>query len=117
MTSPSGRRAGRGSRRSAPDRKYRDLGAHFAKWRAVLTVGDRLPSATCIQVSAHALARYAALCQEQGMVPIVEPEILMDGSHTIEPCEAVTGAVLHAVFDALYHQHVSLDGMLLKPNM
>jgi fructose-bisphosphate aldolase, class I len=96
---------------------YRDMGARFAKWRAVIAVSDTLPSATCVQVNAHALARYAALCQEQGVVPIVEPEVLMDGSHTIERCEKVTGDVLHVVFNALFDQKVSLEGMLLKPNM
>jgi fructose-bisphosphate aldolase class I len=98
-------------------KEYQKLGARFAKWRAVIAVSDRLPSATCVEVNAHALARYAALCQEQGMVPIVEPEVLMDGSHTIERCEEVTGDVLHAVFNALFDQRVSLEGMLLKPNM
>jgi fructose-bisphosphate aldolase, class I len=97
--------------------QYRKLGARFAKWRAVIEVSDTLPSATCVQVNSHALARYAAICQEQGLVPIVEPEVLMDGSHTIERCEAVTGIVLHAVFGALFEQKVSLEGMLLKPNM
>lgn len=96
---------------------YRELGARFAKWRAVITVSDMLPSMICINVNAHALARYAALCQEQDIVPIVEPEVLMDGSHTIERCEAVTAAVLHSVFDALFDQKVYLEGMLLKPNM
>ena len=96
---------------------YRKHGARFAKWRAVIEVSDRLPSAACVQVNAHALARYAAICQEQGLVPIVEPEVLMDGSHTIERCEEVTRNVLHAVFDALFEQKVSLEGMLLKPNM
>jgi fructose-bisphosphate aldolase class I len=98
-------------------REYCAMGARFAKWRAVIEVSDTLPSATCVQVNAHALARYAALCQEQGVVPIVEPEVLMDGSHNLERCEEVTGRVLHAVFDALFDQHVSLEGMLLKPNM
>jgi fructose-bisphosphate aldolase, class I len=98
-------------------REYRDMGARFAKWRAVITVSDTLPSATCVHVNAHALARYAALCQEQGVVPIVEPEVLMNGSHTIERCEEVTGHVLHAVFSELFDQRVSLEAMLLKPNM
>jgi fructose-bisphosphate aldolase, class I len=98
-------------------KEYHDVGARFAKWRAVIAVSDTLPSAVCVQVNAHALARYAALCQEQGMVPIVEPEVLMDGSHTIERCEEVTGNVLHTVFNALFDQKVSLEGMLLKPNM
>ena len=96
---------------------YREIGARFAKWRAVIAIGDGLPSATCVHANAHALARYAALCQEQGLVPIVEPEVLMDGAHTIERCEEVTGHVLHVVFDALFDQQVSLEGMLLKPNM
>jgi fructose-bisphosphate aldolase class I len=98
-------------------KQYRDIGARFAKWRAVIAVSDTLPTAVCVQTNAHALARYAALCQEQGLVPIVEPEVLMDGAHPIERCEEVTGTVLHAVFDALYDQKVSLEGMLLKPNM
>ncbi|MGH7796562.1 MAG: class I fructose-bisphosphate aldolase [Candidatus Binatia bacterium] len=98
-------------------KEYREMGARFAKWRAVIALSDTLPSATCVNVNAHALARYAALCQEQGVVPIVEPEVLMDGSHTIERCEEVTGNVLHAVFNALFDQKVSLEGMLLKPNM
>jgi len=98
-------------------KEYRGIGARFAKWRAVIAVSDTLPSATCVNVNAHALARYAALCQEQGVVPIVEPEVLMDGSHTIERCEEVTGNVLRAVFNALFDQKVSLEGMLLKPNM
>ncbi|HSE89410.1 MAG TPA: class I fructose-bisphosphate aldolase, partial [Candidatus Binatia bacterium] len=98
-------------------KEYRDMGARFAKWRAVIAVSDTLPSATCVKVNAHALARYAALCQEQGVVPIVEPEVLMDGSHSIERCEEVTANVLHAVFNALFDQRVSLEGMLLKPNM
>jgi fructose-bisphosphate aldolase class I len=98
-------------------KQYREMGARFAKWRAVIAVSDTLPSATCVQVNAHALARYAVLCQEQGVVPIVEPEVLMDGAHTIERCEEVTGNVLHAVFNALFDQKVALEGMLLKPNM
>ena len=98
-------------------KEYREMGARFAKWRAVIAVSDTLPNATCVQVNAHALARYAALCQEQGVVPIVEPEVLMDGSHAIERCEEVTGSVLHAVFNALFDQKVFLEGMLLKPNM
>jgi fructose-bisphosphate aldolase class I len=97
--------------------EYRGLGARFAKWRAVIRIGDGLPSETCVAVNAHALGRYAALCQEQGLVPIVEPEVLMDGSHTIERCEQVTERVLHAVFDELFEQRVALEGMLLKPNM
>jgi fructose-bisphosphate aldolase class I len=96
--------------------EYRGLGARFAKWRAVITVSETLPSETCVMANAHALARYAALCQEQAIVPIVEPEVLMDGSHDIERCEAVTGYVLHAVFNALADHRVRLEGMLLKPN-
>jgi fructose-bisphosphate aldolase class I len=98
-------------------KEYRQMGAQFAKWRAVIRIGAGLPTSTCVNVNAHALARYAALCQEQELVPIVEPEVLMDGAHTIERCEAVTGDVLHAVFNALFDQLVSLEGMLLKPNM
>jgi fructose-bisphosphate aldolase class I len=97
--------------------RYRELGARFAKWRAVFTVSDTLPSTTALIVNAHALARYAALCQEQGVVPIVEPEVLMDGPHDIECCEEVTGRVLHAVFGALFDHGILLEGMLLKPNM
>jgi fructose-bisphosphate aldolase class I len=93
------------------------MGARFAKWRAVIHVTDILPSSACVRANAHALARYASLCQEQELVPIVEPEVLMDGSHTIERCEGVTGCVLRAVFHALFEQHVALEGMLLKPNM
>jgi fructose-bisphosphate aldolase class I len=96
---------------------YRAMGARFAKWRAVIRVTDRLPSRTCVSVNAHALGRYAALSQEQEIVPIVEPEVLMEGDHTIERCDEVTGQVLHAVFNALYEQKVLLEGMLLKPNM
>src|SRR6516225_6710595 len=97
--------------------EYRTMGARFAKWRAVIHVTDILPSSACVRANAHALARYASLCQEQELVPIVEPEVLMDGSHTIERCEGVTGTVLHAVFNALFEQGVALEGMLLKPNM
>jgi fructose-bisphosphate aldolase, class I len=96
---------------------YRDMGARFAKWRAVIHISDALPSRACISANAHALARYAALCQEQYLVPIVEPEVLMDGSHSIERCEEVTGVVLHTVFDALFEQRVAMECMLLKPNM
>jgi fructose-bisphosphate aldolase class I len=97
--------------------EYRNMGARFAKWRAVIIIRDGLPTARCVHANAHALARYAALCQEQGLVPIVEPEVLMDGAHTLERCEEVTGFVLQAVFDELFDQKVSLEGMLLKPNM
>jgi fructose-bisphosphate aldolase class I len=97
--------------------EYHALGARFAKWRAVLIIDEGRPTAACIRANAEALARYAALCQEQGRVPIVEPEVLMNGTHTIERCEEVTGQVLQAVFDALFEQNVILEGMLLKPNM
>ncbi|QSQ25262.1 fructose-bisphosphate aldolase class I [Pyxidicoccus parkwayensis] len=97
--------------------EYRDLGARFAKWRAVFTIRDGQPSEWCIRANANALARYAVLCQEQGLVPIVEPEVLMDGAHALERCEEVTGRVLRGVFDELYVARVSLEGMLLKPNM
>ena len=96
---------------------YHGMGARFAKWRAVIHISDTLPSHGCISANAHALARYAALCQEQDLVPIVEPEVLMDGSHSIERCEEVTGAVQQAVFHALSEQRVRLERMLLKPNM
>jgi fructose-bisphosphate aldolase class I len=97
--------------------EYRDLGARFAKWRAVIDIGDGIPSQHCIDVNAHALARYAALCQDEGIVPIVEPEVLMDGDHSIERCSMVTTATLLTVFDELIDQRVELEGMLLKPNM
>jgi fructose-bisphosphate aldolase, class I len=98
-------------------KEYRVLGAKFAKWRAVIRIADQLPSENCISANAHALGRYAALCQEQGLVPIVEPEVLMDGAHTIERCEEVTGKALNSVFTELYDQGVLLEAMLLKPNM
>jgi len=97
--------------------EYYDIGARFAKWRAVIHISDTLPSRTCIIANAQALAWYAALCQEQNLVPIVEPEVLMDGSHSIQRCEEVIGTVIHAVFSALCEQRVSLERMLLKPNM
>jgi fructose-bisphosphate aldolase class I len=98
--------------------EYRELGAKFAKWRAVITIdGDKIPSAYCIHANAGALARYAALSQEAGLVPIVEPEVLMDGSHTIERCYQVTEATLEAVFNELFSQRVVYERMLLKPNM
>jgi fructose-bisphosphate aldolase class I len=97
--------------------EYRKMGARFAKWRAVFIIRDGLPGAWCVRANAHALARYAALCQEQELVPIVEPEVLMDGAHAIERCEEVTGRVLQAVFNELFEAKVSLEGMLLKPNM
>ncbi len=97
--------------------EYRELGARFAKWRAVIDIADGIPSQYCLDVNAHALARYAVLCQDEGIVPIVEPEVLMDGDHSIERCSAVTTATLLTVFDALVAQRIELDGMLLKPNM
>ena len=97
--------------------EYVKLGAKFAKWRAVITIGADIPSTTCIAANAHALARYAAICQDAGLVPIVEPEVLMDGDHTIERCEQVTEWTLNAVFDALYINRVSLEGSVLKPSM
>lgn len=97
--------------------RYRTMGMRFAKWRAVFSIGDGLPTAAGIEANAHALARYAALCQEAGLVPIVEPEVLMEGGHSLARCQAVTGEVLHCVFDQLYTQGVVLEEMLLKPNM
>ncbi|MGI8750185.1 MAG: class I fructose-bisphosphate aldolase [Thermoleophilaceae bacterium] len=97
--------------------EYRDLGARFSKWRAVISLGDGLPSAYAVSANAHALARYAALCQEAGIVPIVEPEVLMDGDHTVDRSEEVTGDVLRAVFSELTAQRVLLEGIVLKPNM
>ena len=97
--------------------KYGEAGARFAKWRAVITIGEGIPSDYCIHANAHALARYAALCQENNIVPIVEPEVLMDADNTIAVCEEVTKNTLQAVFDELYKQRVVLEGMILKPNM
>ena len=97
--------------------EYRGMGARFAKWRAVIHIAEILPTEGCVSANAHALARYAALCQEQHLVPIVEPEVLMYGAHTIERCEEVTGIVLQAVFNALFDQGVVLESMLLKPGM
>ena len=97
--------------------EYKALGARFAKWRAVITIGDGIPSDYCIATNAHALARYAALCQEQGIVPIVEPEVLMDADNDIETCYDATARTLHKTFDELFHQRVDLAGILLKPNM
>jgi fructose-bisphosphate aldolase class I len=97
--------------------EYAGMGARFAKWRAVIALGDGIPSRACIEANAHALARYAALCQEAALVPIVEPEVLMDGEHTLARCKDITEQVLRAVFDQLYTQGVLLEGMLLKPNM
>jgi fructose-bisphosphate aldolase class I len=98
-------------------KEYRTMGARFAKWRAVIHVGDHLPSDTCIAANVHALGRYAALCQEEGLVPIVEPEVLMDESHSLGRSEDVTGRVLERLFRALRMHRVALEGMLLKPNM
>ncbi|TMP93492.1 MAG: fructose-bisphosphate aldolase class I [Verrucomicrobia bacterium] len=97
--------------------EYRKLGARFAKWRAVIAIGDQIPTRTCIATNAELLARYAALCQETDLVPIVEPEVLMDGTHTIERHFEVTQQTLESVFHALYEHRVVLEGMLLKPNM
>jgi len=98
-------------------KEYTQMGARFAKWRAVITIGESIPSRGCIEANAQVLARYAALCQEAGLVPIVEPEVLMDGKHTMERCGVVTEEVLRAVFNQLYGQRVMLEGMILKPNM
>jgi len=97
--------------------EYRGLGARFAKWRAVIDIGAGIPTSTCIDTNAHALARYAALCQDEGIVPIVEPEVLMDGDHDIDRCHAATEWTLKRVFTELYQQRVALEGMVLKPNM
>jgi fructose-bisphosphate aldolase, class I len=96
---------------------YVALGAKFAKWRAVITIGEGIPSRACLAVNAHALARYAALCQEGGLVPIVEPEVLMDGDNSIERCQEVTEDTLHTVFDELVLEGIAFEGMVLKPNM
>ena len=98
-------------------KEYYDLGARFAKWRAVITIGDNMPSDGCILANAHALARYSALCQETGIVPIVEPEVLMDGDHTIETCYEISKRTLNVVFEQLLLNHVYLGGIVLKPNM
>lgn len=97
--------------------EYRQLGARFAKWRAVISIGRGLPTTNCINANAHALARYAALSQEAGLVPIVEPEVLMDGDHSLDTCEAATNRTLQAVFEQLDRQRIFLEGILLKPNM
>ena len=98
-------------------KEYYKLGARFAKWRAVINIGEDIPSGTCIEANSHALARYAALCQEQGLVPMVEPEVIMDGDHDIETCYEVTEVVLRSLFDALYNQNVMLEGTILKASM
>ena len=97
--------------------EYYELGARFAKWRATIFIGSRLPSDYALGANAHALARYAALCQEAGIVPIVEPEVLMDGDHSLDDCADATGRTLQALYDALYEHRVDLEGSLLKPNM
>jgi fructose-bisphosphate aldolase class I len=97
--------------------EYSKMGARFAKWRAVITIGDGIPSWGSIEANAHALARYAALCQEAGLVPVVEPEVLMDGEHSLEQCYKVTDELLRTVFSQLFAQRVTLEGMILKPNM
>ncbi len=97
--------------------EYRGLGAKFCKWRAVLDIGPGIPSFNCVNANAQALARYAALCQEEGLVPIVEPEVLMDGDHDIDRCSEVTEFVLKAVYQELYYARVRLEGTVLKPNM
>ena len=97
--------------------EYHKLGARFAKWRAVIDIADAIPTSFAIKANAHALARYAALCQEQDIVPIVEPEVLMDGAHSIERCEEVTSAVLQETFDQLFAHRIYLEGIVLKPNM
>ena len=97
--------------------EYFQMGARFAKWRAVIAIGRGIPSWGCIEANAHALARYAALCQEEGLVPIVEPEVIMDGEHTLEQCREITDEVLRAVFSELFAQRVVVEGMVLKPNM
>jgi fructose-bisphosphate aldolase class I len=97
--------------------EYRELGAKFAKWRATYSISESLPSEYCVWTNAHALARYAALCQEAGLVPIVEPEVLQEGTHTIEQSAKATGRVLQAVYTELHDQRVEFRGTLLKPNM
>jgi fructose-bisphosphate aldolase class I len=97
--------------------EYRSLGAKFAKWRAVIDIGPNMPSYACLVTNTHALARYAALCQQEGIVPIVEPEVLMDGDHDIDRCYMITEWTLKTVFEQLYYQKVALEGMVLKPNM
>ena len=97
--------------------EYVQMGARFAKWRAVISIGDGIPTLGCIEANAQALARYAALCQEAGLVPVVEPEVLMEGAHSLQTCSEVTERVLRAVFQELYTQRVNLECMILKPNM
>ena len=97
--------------------QYAEMGLRFAKWRAVITIGDNIPTLACVKSNAHALARYAALCQEAGIVPIIEPEVLMSGAHTLKDCFSITENVLHTVFQQLYIQKVMVEGIILKPNM
>lgn len=97
--------------------EYAVMGARFAKWRAVIRIGDDIPTRACIEANAHVLARYASLCQEVGLVPIVEPEVMMDGAHTLQQCADVTEQLLRTVFDQLHRQDVILEGVILKPNM
>ncbi len=97
--------------------EYSELGAKFAKWRAVITIGDGMPTSACVEANAHALARYAALCQEAGIVPMVEPEVLMTGDHDLDTCYEVTEATLRSVFSSLYEQNVLLEGTILKASM
>jgi fructose-bisphosphate aldolase class I len=97
--------------------EYFQMGARFAKWRAVIAIGDGLPSWGCVESNAHALARYAALCQEAGLVPVVEPEVVMDGDHSLDQCYEVTDETLRVLFDELFAQRVMLEGIVLKPNM
>ena len=96
---------------------YHERGARFAKWRAVIDIADGVPTAAAVRANAHALARYAGLCQAVGIAPIVEPEVLMDGAHDIDRCDEVTRFVLQSVFEELFEQRVALEGMILKPNM
>jgi fructose-bisphosphate aldolase class I len=98
-------------------KEYSELGARFAKWRAVITINDSTPTSACIEANCHALARYAALCQEAGIVPIIEPEVLMDGAHTLDACYEVTEATLRTLYNQMYEQNVLLDGSILKASM
>lgn len=98
-------------------KEYASLGAKFAKWRAVITIGDAIPTSACVEANGHALARYAALCQEAGIVPMVEPEVLMDGDHSIDACYEITEATLRSLFNHLYEQNVLLEGTILKASM
>ncbi len=97
--------------------EYHSIGARFAKWRAVITIGENSPTSACVEANTHALARYAALCQEAGMVPIVEPEVLMEGTHSLDECYAVSEATLRSLFNQLYEQNVTLEGVILKASM